>query len=46
MRRIAAAARESRKEVEYMKARGFRLMITLGSLAALVAVLGAGKKWS
>ena len=28
-----------------MKARIFRLMITLGSLAALAAVLGAGKKW-
>lgn len=29
-----------------MKARMFRLAIAVGSLAALVTVLGAGKKWS
>jgi hypothetical protein len=29
-----------------MKARVFRVMIAVGSLATLAAVLGAGRKWN
>jgi hypothetical protein len=36
---------EAHKEVTQVKARIFRLGVTVGSLLVVVYVLGAGKKW-
>ena len=44
-RRTSVAAAEEREGRSSMKARIFRLTVTLASLAALAAVLGAPKKW-